>query len=131
MSNFSKASLDRGIHVSVQASWSPDMSQPARRHWFFTYTVLIVNRGAQPARLLSRHWFITDGSAHVSEVQGPGVVGETPRLEPGEAFEYTSGCPLPTPVGSMRGYYTMVTDDGDRFNVDIPEFALICPGSLN
>lgn len=95
--------------------------------YFFAYTIHISNEGQQPARLVSRHWIITDANGHVEEVRGEGVVGDKPRLEPSQSFEYTSGCPLATPVGSMRGYYRMVRDDGSSFEVVIPEFLLICP----
>ena len=90
-----------------------------------------MNSGDTTAQLVSRHWIITDANQHVEEVRGPGVVGEQPRLAPGEAFEYTSGCPLPTPFGSMRGSYQCVADDGTSFDVPIPEFLLSVPRTLH
>jgi ApaG protein len=97
----------------------------------FAYTVTIKNTGDATAQLISRHWFITDGNNNVEEVEGDGVVGEQPILQPGDAFEYTSGCPLPTPVGSMRGIYHCVADDGTQFEAKIPEFVLSMPRALH
>jgi ApaG protein len=131
MSSSDSRDRERGINVHVEAHYAAHMSKPEARNWFFTYTVSIVNNGEAPARLLAREWTITDGIGVVSKVSGPGVVGETPRLEPGETFQYTSGCPLKTPFGSMSGLYIMVTDDGARFSASIPEFMLMTPGSLN
>ena len=97
----------------------------------FAYTITIRNIGAMPAQLLSRHWIITDGNNHVQEVRGPGVVGEQPLLAPGEQFEYTSGTALATPVGTMRGTYQMVAEDGTHFDAEIPEFTLSVPRVLH
>lgn len=117
--------------VSVSPRFLPDQSDPESEHYLFAYTIRIVNSGEVPAQLMSRHWIITDANQHVEEVRGPGVVGEQPRLAPGEAFEYTSGCPLPTPFGSMRGTYQCVAEDGTAFEVPIPEFLLSVPRTLH
>jgi len=124
-------SVTRGIRVRVRAHFVPEHSEPEEQRYFFAYHVTITNEGARPAKLVSRHWIITDGAGHVQEVKGPGVVGQQPRLAPGEAFEYTSACPLPTPVGSMYGTYQMVTEAGDTFEARIAPFTLALPGALN
>jgi ApaG protein len=123
--------VTRGIRVKVRARYVPEHSSPDRRRWFFAYTVTIENEGDERAQLLSRHWIITDADGNVEEVQGPGVIGEQPVIDPGEHFEYTSACPLPTPFGSMRGSYQMVTPRGDLFDVAIAPFALNEPYSVN
>jgi ApaG protein len=123
--------VTRGIRVHVEAQYDPTRSMPHLSRWFFLYTVRIVNEGSVTAQLISRHWIITDATGHVEEVRGPGVVGEQPILAPGQAFEYTSGCPLPTPFGSMHGTYQMVTADGERFDADIATFTLSEPHALN
>ena len=117
--------------VTVSPRFLPEQSDPESDRYLFAYTIRIVNSGQATAQLLSRHWIITDGNQHVEEVRGPGVVGEQPRLAPGEAFEYTSGCPLPTPFGSMRGTYQCVAEDGTAFEVPIPEFLLSVPRTLH
>lgn len=124
----------RGVRVSVIPQYLPQQSAPDEGRWAFAYTVEIANLGAEPVQLVSRHWIITDGRGRLEEVRGPGVVGEQPSLEPGEAFRYTSGCPLPTPTGSMRGAYQMLTGGGEAFDAEIPEFSLDAPearGALN
>ena len=103
----SSTATTRGVRVSVDARFSAEHSAPERQHWFFLYTIRIENTGDLTVQLQSRHWIITDGDGHVEEVRGPGVVGEQPVLMPGESFEYTSGCPLTTPHGSMVGSYQM------------------------
>jgi ApaG protein len=120
----------RGVKVAVEARYSPDHSDPARREWFFLYSVRITNSGTDTVRLVSRHWIITDASGNVEEVRGPGVVGHRPVLPPGESFEYTSGCPLRVPFGSMHGTYQMVTEGGEHFDAEIAPFALSEPGSI-
>jgi ApaG protein len=120
-----------GIRVRVQSFYVPERSAPQRNLYCFAYQIRISNEGSEPARLVSRHWVITDGLGNIEEVRGPGVVGETPRLEQGEAYQYTSACPLPTPLGSMRGEYQMVRDDGRRFEAEIALFALELPHTLN
>ena len=121
----------RGIRVKVESEFVPDRSDPNNGEFFFAYTVKIENHGSEPVRLLSRHWIITDGMGKEQEVRGPGVVGKQPRLEPGEAFEYTSACPLTTQIGSMHGTYRMVTDSGETFDAKIAPFTLAIPGALN
>jgi ApaG protein len=108
-----------------------ERSAPERQQWFYLYTVRITNEGSETVQLLSRHWIITDGEGEVEEVRGPGVVGEQPILLPGESFDYTSGCPLPTPFGSMRGSYQMVTEGGEAFDAEIATFELSQPYLVN
>ncbi len=121
----------RGILVEVDSTFVPERSEPLRQLWFFAYRIRIANDGDQVVQLISRHWIITDAHGKVEEVVGPGVVGEQPTLAPGEAFEYTSFCPLPTPFGTMRGSYQMVTGDGDAFEVEIAPFELSQPLPVN
>ena len=117
--------------VSVRPQFVPEHSRPDEDKFLFAYTVTIRNTGDVAAQLISRHWIITDANNKVDEVQGLGVVGEQPMLQPGEAFEYTSGCPIATPVGSMRGSYQCVAADGTRFEAPIPEFLLSMPRTLH
>ncbi|MCS7101463.1 MAG: Co2+/Mg2+ efflux protein ApaG [Burkholderiaceae bacterium] len=117
--------------VSAVPHYLPEQSAPEANRYVFAYTVTIRNTGEVAAQLISRHWIITDGEGRVQEVRGPGVVGEQPLLQPGEAFQYTSGCPLPTPVGSMRGSYQCVAADGTEFEAPIPEFVLSVPRALH
>jgi len=123
--------ITEGIRVFVNASYVPERSSPERDLYYFAYRIKISNEGAEPARLVTRHWAITDEEGGVEHVRGPGVVGETPRLEPGESFEYTSACPLRTASGSMRGSYQMVRDGGERFDAEIAIFTLELPHSLH
>ena len=117
--------VTRQVRVHVDCRFSPERSDAARREYFFLYTVRITNEGREPVQLLNRHWIITNAHGRVEEVRGPGVVGQQPRLGPGESFEYTSGCPLDTPFGSMRGSYELVAlERSERFDVDIAPFAL-------
>jgi len=120
-----------GIRVTVQSLYLADQSSPDDERYVFAYTVAISNEGARPAQLRTRHWVITDGRGSVEEVRGDGVVGEQPRLHPGETFQYTSGCVLTTPVGTMHGSYRMVRDDGTPFDVTIAPFSLASPGRDN
>jgi ApaG protein len=117
--------------VRVVPRYLSEQSEPGEQRYVFAYTVTIANTGDTRAQLLTRHWIITDGNGQVNEVRGQGVVGEQPVLAPGEAFEYTSGCPLETPVGTMRGSYLCVADDGTRFQAEVPEFALAGPRTLH
>jgi ApaG protein len=117
--------------VDVRPQFVPEHSKPDEDKFLFAYTVTIRNTGEVTAQLISRHWIITDAHNKVEEVQGLGVVGEQPVLQPGEAFEYTSGCPIATPVGSMRGTYQCVAEDGTRFEAPIPEFLLSMPRTLH
>ncbi len=119
------------LSVTVQPRYLSEESDPARQHYVFAYTVRITNTGSQPAQIISRHWIITDGVQRTEEVRGLGVVGQQPLLPPGESFEYTSGCPLRTPVGTMRGSYTCVGENGIPFEVEIPEFVLAMPRTLH
>lgn len=123
--------LTRGIRVRVRSSFMPERSSPREQHYFFSYHVRISNEGADTAQLLSRHWIITNADGEEQEVRGPGVVGETPVLKPGEAFEYTSYCPLTTAVGTMQGSFTMTTPDGAAFDAEITPFTLAMPNALN
>jgi len=123
--------VTRGIRVTVSPHYAPEHSSPSGSRWVFLYTVRIANEGAEPVQLLSRHWIITDGTGRVEEVRGPGVVGEQPVIQPGQAYEYTSGCPLPTPFGSMAGTYQMVTGGGETFDAEIALFSLREPGAIH
>jgi ApaG protein len=120
-----------GIEVSVASEFRPDRSMPAQGRYLFTYTVRIVNVGSSPARLVSRHWIVTDARGEREEVTGDGVVGQQPHLAPGQSFQYTSFCVLRTPLGQMLGTYTMSRDDGSRFEAAIAPFALAVPAALN
>jgi len=121
----------RGILVEVESNYVPERSEPLRRRWFFAYHIRIANQSDEVVQLISRQWIITDAHGEVEEVVGPGVVGEQPTLAPGEAFDYTSFCPLPTPFGTMRGSYQMVTRDGEAFEVEIATFELSQPLPVN
>jgi ApaG protein len=123
--------VTEGIRVIVQPAFWPERSQVEAEQWAFTYTVTLINEGPRVATLRTRHWLITDGTGHVEEVQGPGVVGKQPRLEPGERFEYTSWAMLKTPFGTMRGSYQFERDDRTMFDARIGEFALTQPNALN
>lgn len=123
--------VTRNVRVQVRSQFVPERSAPPRHQWFFAYRIRIANEGSETIQLLTRHWVITDANGHVEEVNGEGVVGEQPVLEPGDAFEYTSGCPLTTPFGSMRGEYGMISRVGEEFEVIIPTFVLRVPGSMN
>ena len=127
----SSETVTRGVRVEVRVRYSPDHSDPSDQLWFFLYTIRITNEGAVPVQLISRRWLITDGTGEVNEVSGPGVVGEQPRLNAGESFEYTSGCPLPTPFGEMCGSYAMVVEDGEGFDAEIGSFSLREPGAIH
>lgn len=119
----------RAIRVTVQPQYLPDQSDPAKAQYVWAYTVRIENRGEVAVKLRSRHWKITDGQGRLQEVKGPGVVGKTPLLRPGEMFEYTSGTPLSTPSGIMGGTYQMVDESGETFDIEIPTFSLDTPAS--
>ena len=112
------------LQVEVRPEFLPDQSAPEKGVFSFAYTITITNTGEVPAQLISRHWRITDATGHVEEVKGLGVVGHQPLLRPGESFQYTSGCRLRTPSGTMEGSYFFVAEDGERFEVDIPLFVL-------
>ena len=119
------------IRVEVDTSYLEDQSDPKERRFVFSYTITIRNEGSTPARLLTRHWIITDSNGKVQEVRGDGVVGEQPYLKPGQGFRYSSGAVLETPVGAMQGSYQMVSDDGEQFDAPIAAFRLAMPGLLH
>ncbi|MEC7519439.1 MAG: Co2+/Mg2+ efflux protein ApaG [Myxococcota bacterium] len=123
--------LTDGIRVTVAARYVAEQSNPAGRRYVWAYTVRLDNEGERAAKLITRHWIITDATGKVDEVKGPGVIGEQPRLEPGESHTYTSGCILQTPRGTMHGTYQMVRDDGAAFDAEIAPFALSMPIELN
>ena len=124
---------DKKYDITVRAlsTFVPDQSDEEGSRYVFSYTVTIRNSGSVAAQLISRHWIITDSNNQVQEVRGLGVIGEQPLLHPGETFEYTSGSALSTPVGTMRGSYQMVAEDGTKFEADIPEFVLSVPRVLH
>src|SRR5215471_13615421 len=117
----------RAIQVTVRPQYLPDKSDPAKLQYVWAYNVRIENKGKETVQLRSRHWKITDGLGRRQEVRGPGVVGKTPVLRPGEMFEYTSGTPLSTPSGFMGGSYQMVSESGENFDIEIPTFSLDTP----
>ncbi len=119
------------IRVNVETNYVPDQSDPGSQRYVFSYTITILNEGNEPARLLRRHWLITDANGKVQEVRGDGVVGEQPHLQPGQGFRYSSGAILETPVGTMQGSYHMETDQGARFDAPIAPFRLAMPGILH
>jgi ApaG protein len=119
------------IGILTRTAYLPDQSDPSRNQYSFAYTITLTNRGNVSAQLLSRHWIITDADHQVQEVKGLGVVGQQPLLKPGESFEYTSGAQLPTAVGTMRGTYQMVAEDGHAFEAEIPTFTLSVPRVLH
>ncbi len=119
------------IHIEVETTYLDKESQPENSRYLFAYTITIKNGGSISARLLSRYWKITGGNGHEQEVEGDGVIGLHPYLAPEQAFTYTSAAMLDTPVGMMQGHYTMLDDDGERFEVDIPSFTLAAPQTLH
>jgi ApaG protein len=121
--------LTSGVRVTVRSEYLPHRSSPDERRYVFAYTVVIANEGIATVKLRSRHWVITDGRGRVEEVRGQGVVGEQPQLEPGESFQYTSGCVLETPQGVMHGTYQMLRTDGSAFDAEISPFVLATPGA--
>ena len=123
--------VTRGVRVEVESEYISERSEPRERYFFFAYHVRITNAGEENVQLLSREWIITDGDGNTERVEGPGVVGEQPLLAPGEAFEYTSFCPLRTSVGSMHGAYFMRTAEGEMFRAEIAPFTLAVPGGVN
>lgn len=119
------------IEIHPVAQFIPDQSDPTEGRYLFAYTITIRNIGQVPAQLISRHWIITDANNAVQEVRGLGVVGKQPLLKPGESFQYTSGSSLATPVGTMKGSYQMVAEDGTQFDAEVPEFTLAMPRVLH
>jgi ApaG protein len=119
------------ISIEVETSYLDDQSEPREQRYVFAYTITIRNEGEVPAKLLTRHWIITDANGRVQEMRGDGVVGEQPYLKPGQGFRYSSGAVLETPVGTMEGSYQMVADDGAQFEAPIAAFRLAMPGMLH
>ena len=119
------------ISVSAATQYIAEQSDPSSERYVFAYTITIRNTGTIAAQLISRHWIITDADSHVQEVRGLGVVGQQPFLKAGESFEYTSGCALATPVGTMKGSYQMTAEDGTQFEAPIAEFTLAMPRVLH
>lgn len=119
------------IEVRVKATYLPTPSRPEDQHFVYTYTITIANLGSEPAKLVGRHWLIRDANDELQEVTGVGVVGEQPRLMPGETFTYTSGVVLTTETGTMEGTYHMQQDNGDVFEAPIPMFALLPPHAIH
>lgn len=125
-------STTEGVRVQAVSMYIPERSVEAESYYFFAYRIRIENVSSPtPVQLISRHWVITDGNGQVQEVRGPGVVGKQPRLAEGQAFEYTSFCPLGTPVGSMHGSYQMLSEDGEEFDAKVAPFTLAIPNFLN
>lgn len=131
MPTTTSTAITQGIRVTVTSRYIAEQSSPRDRVYTWAYTVRVSNESRRAARLVSRHWIITDSTGKVEEVKGPGVVGEQPRLEPGQTFQYTSGCRLTTSRGTMQGTYQMVRDDESRFDAQIAQFALELPVSVN
>ncbi|MBV2194526.1 MAG: Co2+/Mg2+ efflux protein ApaG [Azonexus sp.] len=119
------------IEIIPTPQFIPEQSDPDDNRYVFAYTIAIRNVGSVPAQLVSRHWIITDANNQVQEVRGLGIVGKQPLLQPGESFEYTSGSSLTTPIGTMKGSYQMVAEDGTHFDAEIPEFVLAIPRALH
>ncbi|MEG3167667.1 Co2+/Mg2+ efflux protein ApaG [Sphingomonas sp. LB3N6] len=128
---FPNAATTDGVTVRVSVSYLPEQSEPERGRWFWAYHIRLENEGTETVQLLTRHWVITDGRGARHSVEGEGVVGEQPVIEPGASFDYVSGCPLATPSGEMLGNYRMVREDGAIFDVEIPRFSLFAPAVLH
>lgn len=124
-------SLPIQFQIEAKPHYVAGESKPEQGYHFFAYKISIKNSGSAPAQLVSRHWVITDGHGHVEEVRGPGVVGVQPRIQPGQTYEYESVCPLNTTSGSMKGSFQMVNDEGETFEIEIPEFYLVSPNALH
>ena len=131
MYSTTSAAVTSSVRVQVESRYHADRSAPARKEWFFTYTIRITNERSAQVQLISRHWIITDETGHVEEVRGPGVVGKYPFIKPGETFQYSSFLTLGTPNGVMRGAYQMVAEDGTPFEVEIAPFALREPYTIH
>lgn len=114
----------RGVRIEVESEYLTDKSDPQNQYYFFAYHITLTNQSMQTVQLLNRHWIITDGTGHVEEVKGAGVVGDQPILQPGDQYQYTSFCPLKTPQGSMRGSYEMTQNNGEHFDAKVGEFRL-------
>ena len=123
--------MKNSVEITVKPNYVPERSNPVRSYYFFSYHITILNRGDKQVQLLSRYWHITDGQGNTEDVHGPGVIGKQPKLLPGEIFEYTSFCPLPTPMGFMEGSFQMIDDSGNEFDAIIKPFRLVAPQVLN
>lgn len=123
--------LEYNFEIQTKTIYIPKESRPHENYHFFAYKMTITNKGNHTAQILSRHWIITDALGTIEEVRGTGVVGLQPKLQPGQTFEYESACPLGTPTGSMKGYYSLLGESGENFSIEIPEFFLIAPTSLH
>tara|TARA_B100000427_G_scaffold243534_1_gene206516 strand:- start:6 stop:377 length:372 start_codon:yes stop_codon:yes gene_type:complete len=123
--------LQNSIKIQAHPEFLPERSQPDKSYYFFSYNIKIINNSEIGVKLLSRYWHIKDGKGQTEDVHGPGVVGKTPSIKPKGVFEYTSFCPLQTPIGFMEGSYRMISENGKQFDVSIPRFKLIAPQFLN
>ena len=123
--------MKNNIEILTRPDYLPDRSDPIKSYYFFSYQIKIVNRSVETIQLLSRYWHIVDGQGRAEDIYGPGVVGKTPILKPNDIFEYTSFCPLPTPLGFMEGSYRMLDESGKEFDVPIERFQLVAPQVLN
>ncbi len=123
--------VTHGIRISVASEYLPEASKPSEQRFLFAYHITIANESDEPTQLLTRHWIIRDAYNNIEEVRGEGVIEQQPRLAPGESFTYSSGCPLPTEWGTMRGTYGMIRHSGEQFEVEIPTFALLPQYFLN
>jgi|TARA_Y100000994_G_scaffold123009_1_gene100982 ApaG protein len=123
--------MKNNIEILTRPDYLPDRSDPIKSYYFFSYQIKIVNRSVETIQLLSRYWHIVDGQGRAEDIYGPGVVGKTPILKPNDLFEYTSFCPLPTPLGFMEGSYRMLDESGKEFDVPIERFQLVAPQVLN
>ncbi|WP_041575682.1 Co2+/Mg2+ efflux protein ApaG [Pseudobdellovibrio exovorus] len=126
-----KKALNTEFQITTTTAYVESESAPDQHRFFFAYKITIKNVGSSTAQLMSRHWIITDALGHIEEVRGPGVVGLQPKITAGQSFEYDSACPLKTSSGSMRGFYHFVDEDGESFEVEIPEFYLIAPTAIH
>ena len=126
---FDDSETTDGVTVRVVTNFLEDQSVPAQARWFWSYHIRLENHRDDPVQLLSRHWKITDGRGNISHVDGDGVIGEQPLLQPGASHDYVSGCPLPTPSGMMEGHYRFIHADGSTFLVEIPRFRLVAPAT--
>jgi ApaG protein len=126
---FRETATTDGVTIRVAPTFLTDQSQPQSGRWFWSYHIRIENHSDEAVQLLTRHWKITDGRGNISYVDGDGVIGEQPVLDPGGAHDYVSGCPLPTPSGSMEGHFRFIRADGGTFLAEIPRFALIAPAT--
>jgi len=131
MNDTSNPAASHRVDVRVRSEFLAEQSDPAAHRFVFAYHITMTNTGTVAAKLMTRHWIITDGNQKVQEVHGEGVIGQKPRLAPGESFSYSSGSILATPVGSMHGSYQMVGEDSVRFEAPIAPFTLAVPGALN